>query len=607
MTVSRMLARAKLIDLPLWLMLGLVTVLALWRLGDFSGIRFVTSDDADYGVHRYEGLEGDGPLTLALAVAQHQGRVIQLGQIPLAAFAASLSSDAAYDVINLGAFVSAIGLLAIALWRTVSKEFALLFLLGFWAWCPQLWHHMPPTAYPVFPWVPLSLFAVSILVLERYFRRGHIGWLIGFGALLVLAMFSYEFFFLMFPLLAAAAAVRFAAACAAPRRQTANVLGVTAFSCLAIFATYYGWKVMFPLNYGGAEARVFDPGAIAHVVWTFSKGAFPFEHVASPYEIFYRDVAGEKLRVIAPYSMADILGSASPLGWLMAVCTASGFAALAVRASGATRPGRLATVAALGVVSAVLSVVLYGLTAKYVTWVAQGHVAYLGSRYAYIGWIIALCALAVLASGVARTTLSRVLVLGPLAGVIMAGSLVADYLNPRVTATMKIHNAKWQAVRAVSSCPPLYAALREGVVEAPSLWDSVWYAAPRRDDYWQRYTARVLGQPLAVVRKDPAAPWVLGYEAALQGDLVGAFAGRRTAAGAVQEVRVLTPRDNAAQAMFIDAGRDRVGLLTWRTGSVGCGSYMVNVIMGTDIDLDSISLWVPPTAPLASSARASWR
>src|SRR3979490_3215208 len=78
--------------------------LFLHRLCDFAGIRYVTSDDIDYGIYRLGPLNADGPFSLAISVAKDQGRIHQLAQSPIAAFMANLASDRIYDLLNLGAF-----------------------------------------------------------------------------------------------------------------------------------------------------------------------------------------------------------------------------------------------------------------------------------------------------------------------------------------------------------------------------------------------------------------------------------------------------------------------------------------------------------------------
>lgn len=582
-------------------------VFLLYRLVDFTGIRYVTADDSDYAIYRLGSIHAVSGLELAAKVAAAQGRIGQLAQIPFAVQMGRVRSQVLYDFLNLGVFALGVLLAAYVVARLLADAVGLLFLILFAGFLPLLWNHMPPTAYPFFPWLPVIAFCVSFWCLERFFSRGEWIWLVAFGVMLFVSLFSYELFLLVFTSVAllsiAVLSRRYSSQAGATFAAVVATLVVSAIYALV----YFEWREASGGHYDGATAVFPGVAVFLQTVVSYSVGGLSFVYLLFPYpyEQFHFSAAGEKLSIFAPYSFYDVVRGAGALDLMMA-----GFAAGAgvylVSETSARLSVRVLFVTVLGaMLVAVLSVVLYGVTTKYIEWAANGQIAYVATRYAYFGLILAVCALLAVGqkflTGRKLSVAYRLLV-----GVALFGGVIfTSHMNGETAASMRLNSSKWQAVRISVECDAFYGLLKGKRIAAAELWSSVWYATPRADDYWKVYTESVLGKPVDFRRSRDEFDTVFSYMPSRGGKVIGTYVGLAGDGGGIDEIAVLTPRRHAVQMYVSDAEGERVVPLFWNNHTSGCGEYVMNRVVGRSFNMNSVVLlterdlpvWVARSAP----------
>ena len=119
----------KIIFIAVFLLLVLV---ALHRLYDFAGVRYLTSDDIEVSVGWFFELKSNNDaLALARQLALTEGRFVHLLTAPIWIWVSGIENQLVYDVLNLGSFLVAIALLAVVVGQLLSVWVSALFITAF--------------------------------------------------------------------------------------------------------------------------------------------------------------------------------------------------------------------------------------------------------------------------------------------------------------------------------------------------------------------------------------------------------------------------------------------------------------------------------------------
>lgn len=573
-------------------------ILFVHRAVDFVDVRYTMADDIDYSILSFAGIQGESAIDLAVKVAESQGRLGAVFGVPVVALMNTMASQVAYDAINMTMFFLAIASLAAILWHLYGLGFSLLFSVVFFALFPQLWDHAPPSASPVWFLMPILFFAFFYYFMVRFsITRSYLHYSL-FFLFYLLSIIQYELFVVVFPVLALLLVWHLSRARKDPQRFRL-IAGVAIVLATAIyFGTYFAYKYYFPGVYAGTSMGALAPLKIASTLYQLTIGAFsPYYLLNGQYEIFYFDLANAtRFSLIPPFTILDIFVKTSAVDWLVALSSAliavAGFHRLSTRIAWRS----IFIVATLGVFIAISTMLLYAVSAGYQSLAASGTIFYVGSRYAYIGWVMALVALALLAAKampIGRVPLPMALLPHTgLAMLVLVGSVASSFLNERVADTMRINTSKWRAVAAALQCGPVVEALKNRLVVAPMLWNHAWYAHVRPDDYWRRYTSRYYDTPVAFRRDDDSAGSMnaayFTYRMDQQGKVIAVMVASDPREGIATRLLTLTPRDAMIRFSFEGpAGRGEKHLC-WGPGRVACGEFVLTSITNEPTRLDSV-------------------
>lgn len=597
---------------PILLVTLAMFALFLWRAPDFIGTRYTTSDDIDYQLNSLGRISGKSPFDFAAKLAADQGRLATYPAATAFAAVSGIKDKHAFDAINLASFLVASTVAALLICWFFGFPFAIVFAIFFWGLWPQLWHHSPPSAYPVVPWVPIIAFGAFAFLLNRFFATPHSSFLWLAGAAYLVSLAFYELYWLLFPPLGVALALALCnrAQCTTRQKILAGV------AVVALPALYVLLNVLYKETGTGA----YDGTTLANVnlirivatVAQFSIGSMSlFYLVRGKYEIYFFDTLNStKINLLPSFSLLDLLRSAPVSTWLIAFL-ATIVALYFVRALARSSLSTMAFGLALGVGTfiAIGSVLPYAVTVKYQTWAAGEHPVYLGSRYSYFGLVIVAVALLGLAFRFIeqRTALALRNSAYVLLGLATLLSFVAtSVFNERVAGTMRINNAKWTALGAAVHCEPVLKAMTGRTVAAPELWNRVWYAGIRSDSYWSRYSERVLGQPLSLRRIE--APQVaaeevwFGYRTDRDGKLLAIFLATEDDADNAARLLVLTPRGTEVSLTIGSrAEHEHFHLGAGRGGTSVCGDYVLSSLTSRAIQSDALHFATWQRAQLGAS------
>jgi len=582
-----------------WLVVAAVSfvLLFLHRAADFTGIRYTTSDDISFSIMSFDGINANSAIELGIRSAAKHGRFTEVFGITSIALSHSVGTQLAYDIINLSAFFLAIVSIAAILWRIYGASFTLLFSVAFFALFPQLWHHTLPSAYPVSFWLPIIFFALFFLFLERYsvtLKKSH---LVIFSLFYFLSIVQYELFLVVFLLLAIALILFFSRSQSNPGKfQFVTAAPVLAFTCVYL-VLYFAYQYFAPGRYDGVTVISLDYSKVLATIYQFSIGAFsPYYFLKGYYEIFYFDLEqGSRISLIPPFSMLDILNGASPLDLFAALFSALIALVCMHNLKRAMSPRAVATALATGIFIGIASLLLYSITSKYQSWAAGIHVAYLGSRYAYIGWIIALISLALIPLTITRQGRIPLFFMyasyTAMGALIFFGSLTSSFFNDQVARSMRINTSKWNAVASAMQCRTFADTMKGKTILAPILWNRVWYAEVGGPDYWERYTGRFFGNPISFRRKleystEPSA-YYFTYRFDQFGRVLAIMLATDYSGGTASNFLVLTPRNTAIRLSFEDRTGSRQRHLSWGPGLIACGDYVLTTVAATSAKTDS--------------------
>ena len=582
-------------------LLAAIAFLALFlhRAADLYDIRYTTSDDIDYQLNSLGTLRADGPWELGRRVAADQGRLTALFRDSAYAAVNSIKTQRVYDTLNLGAFFVAVASVAAILWRRVGAPFSLAFAVCFWGLFPQLWHHSPPSAYPVVPWIPVIAFGAYCYFFHRYLATHSYGHAVAFVLSYTAALVQYELFWLLIPPLAAAIAI----SCFREQSHARSNKLLVASSLILVPAVYVSLSMAYGTqggDYAGTSLAELNLSRTATTVFQFSLGSLSLFHVLrGTYEIFFFDsISGAKVNLIPAFSLVDLVRESTALDWSVALLGAL-TATVCVRlmaTSTLSSKALLATIA-MGAFIAIGSVLPYAVTPKYQAWAAGEHVVYLGSRYSYLGLIVVLVGSVALVFRFLekRSPLalkgSAYAVLG-LATVV--GFVATSSFNERVSRTMKINAAKWQALNVAVRCEPVLNAMAGRTITAPELWNRVWYSGIRSGDYWTRYAKHILGVPMAFRRDgqhaSPDDGVYLGYRADRLGRILAIFLATDYREGTASRFMLLTPR-GVDVSLTHGTGRDHehLDLSEGRPGASSCGEYVLSYLEVRPVQVGSLN------------------
>jgi putative flippase GtrA len=597
----------------------LFCIIAIHRLSDFVGIRFATADNIDFSVGRFESHKHINPLQLGWAMAEEQGRLPHIVITTVDTLVSMIRNQVFYDILNIGSFSLALVLLSILLSRLVSIWFSFVFLALSLACLPQLWSHTPPAAYPVWPWLPWISFALSGLSLLRYSCHKEHLWLWLAGFFYAASFFSLELFVLVFPVCALVIIL------SAPRRSSLSRkertwLCASAILIPAIYlALYVCFRLYNPSQYDGNRVGVILLANILSVLYQYSIGGFSLYYVLrGKYPVLYNDSADHsQFPLIPTLSLPDAFLTGIWFDWVAALISAVLLSVSLWNLRLTRLTTRTSVILLTGAWVAFASLFLYGISEKYSAkiydvWSAY-YFAYVGTRYAYFGWILAVSGLlvAICAISVRRHTRFRIIVVLACGLGIFSLSMISSYFNRFVSASMRVQTAKWRVVDIALSCEPLWTGIDDRPIFAPRLNSFVWWAFIRppgepetqRSEYWNQYSfSRGLsnGPRFAATKSatDEDGYSMMDYRLGVDGSILGIFSALQNSQGKTNDIRILSLRDKSIQVLLNDDRGRRVNVVSWNAKSDSCGAYMVNRLSGNGIVISSITLWSPPTVPL---------
>lgn len=599
-------------------------VLAVSRLEDFAGVRYATSDNIDFGVTRYPGVHGDSAFDLGWNIALKQSRPFHAILSPIDMMVSAIHNQVLYDLLSLGSLMLAVVLASVLLGILTTRWLSILYITLFVSFFPQLWHHTPPAAYPVWPWLPILFFSLGALAFIDYVRRRRRYSLVIAGVFYFMSLASYEVFMLVFPVGAVMIVLRLAKTHEIGKQFLFSTLVVIGLITALYVVPYAFLRLLRPSNYAGVMAGVVSFENALRTIVQYSVSGFIFYFLwAGKYPVFYRDSFDHsQVSLIPSFGITDILQSANTFDLILsAVAAILGVLAL-VKLREKIRAMTYILICAGAAVMAVLSLLLFGVASKYAGAVdnpfSAYHTAYVGTRHAYFVWVLFLAALLGFFAVVAyrhRMVYAGGLVLVALA--LFLGSLGGFYFNGEVHATMRVQKAKWDAVDLALECSPFESRRSGRTYSAPRLGSSVWWATirdassypERTENYWDYYSRQAHG----IVGRiwDPRFAGEEGslffdYRLGSRGELLGVFSALQTGALRADEIAFVTDRREAVQLIYDDLrGSARMEILSWGQRSDACGEKMVNLIRGKGIDLSSVVLHAPPVVPLFSPLRQS--
>jgi hypothetical protein len=251
----------------------------------------------------------------------------------------------------------------------------------------------------------------------------------------------------------------------------------------------------------------------------------------------------------------------------------------------------------VGAFIAIGSVLPYAVTPKYQAWAAGEHVVYLGSRYSYLGLIVILVGSVALVfrflekGSPSALKVSAYATLG-LATVV--GFVATSSFNERVSRTMKINAAKWQALNVAVRCEPVLRAMAGRTITAPELWNRVWYSGIRSEDYWTRYAEHVLGVPVTFRRDgQPASPdegAYFGYRTDRAGKILAIFLATDYREGAASRFMLLTPRGvDVSLTHGTGMHHEHLYLSEGGAGASSCGDYVLSSLAVRPVQVGSLN------------------
>ncbi len=346
------------------------------------------------------------------------------------------------------------------------------------------------------------------------------------------------------------------------------------------------------------SAGAIEIGDNARIYQGVTLGAFsPYYLLQGNYEIFYYDLSkGTRMGLIPPFSVIDVFLKISAIDLFIAGLSASVAAHSARLVAPRIAWRTLLAALILGLFIAISSMLLYSISTAYQALAAKGMVFYVGSRYAYIGWIIVIAAFFIaLAKAIPLGRAPLLIAFVPylaVAGFVFIGSATSSFLNERVAQTMRINASKWQAVGAALECRPLAQAMKGKPVLAPILWNQVWYAHIRPDDYWRRYATRHFAQPIAFRRTvSPDSgnnPAYFDYRMDQHGRVFAVTLATDYRDGIASNLLVLTPRDALVRLTFQGASGVHEKHLSWGPGIIACGEYVLSSVTNENMRLNTL-------------------
>lgn len=580
--------------------LALLTILAQ-RLKDFTGVRYLTADDIGWSI-----IPKAQAFHLGMKSAIYQGRIFHILVMPVYDYVISLNSQPCYDALNLGAFVTAFALVLKVIRDFTDITLACLFAVFFWAFLPQLWNHVPPGSYPVYPFLPITAFCISILFLQRYAKQQNGLLLVATLLFYFFSLFASESLLLIFPPLITYLAwilySRHHLASGMLSRVWGGIFGVS----LLYASIYLTWRLYYPTSYSGVQLGPISLYAIAHTVWQYAIGSIIFYYMFhNHYYIQYFDTISDKTyTMFGAYHFRDILASLTLPSLGVAILSGVLAGWIAYKASKCLPARALVATLLVGLLLSALSPMLYGLTGKYTDWVLQGSVAYFGSRYAYFGLTLVLASMAVLTLNFSRWRFLTIVLISFIGFATAAGSATTSFFNGRVAATMRLQKGKWDMMNTVLNYPPFADHLLNRTILAPRLWDYVWGARILEDDYWTRFSQLYHGERIFFLREAQASQEhdfnaYFDYRLGRTGEFLGALfvddlTGKRT-----DSVLLMTENSHETTVSFNDADGNHTQVIESSPGQKDSNDrYKVSRLSGDQIEISSIMLTEPSVIPL---------
>jgi len=465
-------------------LLGLLAVLLLCLfLHNFYGVRLPNADDIADSLRPMSAVAAR-----CISLACSQGRIFPLNllfQYPYF-FTISLAHTVWYDVLNLGTYALALLLFGAVLACYVHRTFALLALACYLCCYPLLWDYTSPAAYPVFFFLLISVFLLSLLALHQYYATGRSPFLWLSLALLSIVLFTYESLFLIFFISYLAIAI---AHLPRPVKRSPRLWPVIIAVVLALIyvAGFLAWRKVHPPIYDGVViARHFTPSDTLDVIVQYSYASTIFHYWVNGYSIAIHHPFTEPVYRQVTISFAHILAHLT----LWQVCFAAGltlFVGLLLR-----RPSRVALSKQQGVSLLLMAMVIIlgacgpvAVTPKYIAWVRQGNPAYLCSSFAYFGIVLILATLLCwFATACTQYRYGYQLCCGLLLSLTLVVALASGSFNSQVYATMREHSDKWPAFDRFMHITEFAPLLQRQPLWTPPLYMYNWYAFFREANYW---------------------------------------------------------------------------------------------------------------------------
>lgn len=492
-----------------------IAVLLLFFCNRIWDMGTVHHDDAEWRLSAYEG-----QWERAFGWAKSQGRIYAYVTGALLFIGVMFQDTLLGSLLHVGAFVVFFAAFHAIAGVYTSVRVALLAATLNLALFGLRWEGSIVTAYPLFSWTLASIFLLAVYLGWRYSRerQGYQLWL-SLG-LLFISLNTHEGASVLFGLLAVMAVIGnyYLVAQGHPvssqpwqdrafLRQLITTSAVVGF----YFATYVGWRLMYPSQYPGNQLGSFNPTVVAPVLMSLSGTGSVFADLISPYSVAYSDViAGEIYTVV--YRPLHYLAVMNPT----ALVTAGIVALLCFRlvAWEATSRDSTATVssaphltrcrliacimAALAI--AIVPVLPVALVGKY-----QDHFFNLRIRshcytpFCHFGWMLLLAVSICYLHRNHHLTARKI----SLAVVVLALAVLtycSTLKNDAIASDMRRESARWRVVDQVAD---ITATLERPVtiVHAPRLQNGSWFTV-MSPEYWSNYVKVVHDRTLAFENAD---------------------------------------------------------------------------------------------------------
>jgi len=468
-----------------------VALLLFTFLLPYLNTGYATNDDMIIAYHPYNGY---------VEWAKAQGRLYLMSLHALTASAAHAFRDMVLiKAVSLLAIVLNLALFGWLVHRlTGNVATTWLALLAWTTLQRDSWEHYLITSAPLVYTVPLSLFFLSLITLDRGVENKSQRMLLLSAVLYALTLHYSEMFYVL-------ALCFLPVLCRHPGASWKSIWFHGAF--WALMALLYAvWRATHPSAYdGNSLGASFQFKNFFRTLWTYSVSGFP----TCEYQFFgevrrFSNLGDVSLNPL--HGWPDMTAWLQNLrhfepAWLLRAALAAGVAWALLRRFAVTVS--LSTWAAIGALAAYLVFLPnlpHALTPKYQFWVCQADSRiYVGTYYSFFGICLLMGAIACHLTAMARAGLIRTTVVAALAALVFVGTLRVSAWNDAEVASKVYSHKRWELVDDFLSSSSFQTIPVGSIVCAPTLKTRSFGCADPFPGYWNAYVFHKTGKALSIL------------------------------------------------------------------------------------------------------------